>query len=252
MYLGIDIGATRIRLASMASLDDQKIQNKTSFLNSHNFESDFLQIVQKAREFAKDFQGIGIGILGVLDERKVTTFNTNNLLEWEGKPIRSSFEEEFSCPVFMENDAVAAAWGEYFYGGEKSDFAYITWGTGIGGALVVVKENQPEVEQINWEKYLKDWEHRCGGRNLLKKFGKSPADLSEEEWKQVMISFSEELAVFTQKLNPNKIFFGGGITIKQSSRLGKLEFPQIRISQLGEDTGLYGAFSLLRALLGKG
>lgn len=254
MYLGIDIGATRIRLASMDCLENQKIENKTKFLNTHRFENDFFQIVQKAGGISEDFQGIGIGIPGDLDEKKTTTFNTNNLVEWEGKPILESFKKEFNCPVIMENDAVTAALGEALYSGLKGKcFAYITWGTGIGGAWIRKVDGHMEVSQLTWADYLKSWEIRCGGVSIKRKYERSPEKLTEEEWRIVMKDFSNELIKFTEKLKTEIIVFGGGITNKQAHRLESLKtkLPVIRISRLGEDTGLYGAFGLLRILFGK-
>jgi hypothetical protein len=238
----------------MGCLENRKIENKTKFLNTHHFEDDFSQIVQEARGISKDFQGIGIGILGELDEKKTATFNTNNLIEWEGKPILESFQKEFNCPVIMENDAVVAALGEIFFGGLKEkEFVYITWGTGIGGAWIRKVGDHMEVSQLPWANYLKSWEVRCGGANIKRKYGKPPEKLMEEEWKVVMKDFFEELIKFTKKLRTKIIVSGGGITNKQASRLESLKTkqPKIKISRLGEDTGLYGAFGLLKILFGK-
>ena len=54
-----------------------------------------------------------------------------------------NFEEEFhqyvDCPVVLSNDANAAAYGEYVYGGAKGmeHFIMITLGTGVGSGIVV-------------------------------------------------------------------------------------------------------------------
>jgi len=249
MYLGIDVGATRVRLASMASLDNQKIQNKTSFLSIHNFGKDFLRITQEAKKISNNFEGIGIGLPGVLDKNKSTTYETNNLIEWEGRPIKESFQKEFGCPVIMDNDAIVAALGEVFYSGVKGNFAYLTWGTGLGGAMVENGAGKIQVRQLDWKKYLKSWEKKCSGINIKKRYGKPPEELIEGEWRMVMKDFLKELKKFINRQNPESIIFGGGIALRQTDRLKKLirEIKTgIKISSLGEDTGLYGAFGLLR------
>jgi len=260
MYSGIDIGGTTIRLASTKSLDSLRLENKISFPNSHNFEKDFKKIVRLIKSIAKTTEGIGIGIPGDLDKERSTVFCTNNLKEWEGKPILKKFEEEFHCSVVIDNDAVVAALGESHYGRYQKDFAYITWGTGIGGALVKKDSDHYNVTQLTWANYLASWEKACGGRRIRERFGNPPDKLEEQEWEIVMNDFLKELVKFARKLRPRSIVFGGGISLRQKARLMNLASklktqnflgnkPIIKITQLGGETGLYGAFVLLRIYL---
>lgn len=54
----------------------------------------------------------------------------------EDRPIASIFQEEFGCPVFVENDSRAMTFGEYISGvGNNEDtmlFINLTWGLGMG------------------------------------------------------------------------------------------------------------------------
>lgn len=61
------------------------------------------------------------------------------MLGWYDQPLGASLSQEFGCRVLMENDANAAAYGEYRYGAGKGcdSVAYITVSTGVGCGLVV-------------------------------------------------------------------------------------------------------------------
>lgn len=66
-------------------------------------------------------------------------FATSNLPDWAGVPIARLVTETVGVPVTVENDAVAAAAGEWMFGTARgcSNFLTVTLGTGIGGGAVV-------------------------------------------------------------------------------------------------------------------
>ncbi|HVI99363.1 MAG TPA: ROK family transcriptional regulator [Sphingomonas sp.] len=59
--------------------------------------------------------------------------------EWDGIDMAELFDEPYDLPVFVENDAAAAAMGEMQLGhGQKlSSFFYILISSGLGGGIVV-------------------------------------------------------------------------------------------------------------------
>lgn len=255
MYIGVDIGGTNTRIASSNSLKKVVIQQKISFKNTRDFDRGFLHMCEEIQTFRGDLAGIGIGIAGTMSEDKQSVAKSTNCPELVGKPIVEALSEKFSCPVVMDNDGVTAAFGEALYGsGAPHNFTFIIWGTGIGGATVQEKQGAISAEKIQ-KKYLEHWERACGGRNLEQKFG-LPENLSVFTWNVIMTIFAVELQRFIAIAKPKCIIFGGGIAIKKAELLEKIfldmkkqngDFSGIdfRISNLGEDAGLYGAFGLL-------
>jgi len=85
---------------------------------------------------------IGIGASGPLDPQKGLIQNPYTLPGWLEVPIVARLQEAFGVPVVLENDADAAALGEYWQGaGQGVDrLSMVTVGTGIGTALLLEGE----------------------------------------------------------------------------------------------------------------
>jgi len=257
MYIGIDIGGTNARVAASYALKDGFRFTKKVFKFSHNFDYDFSHIIQVIKEFeVRKVYAIGMGVPGDLNKEKTSFVSpSKNLAEWSNKPIEKTLTETFHCPVFLENDAVVAAIGESHFGkGKDKDFTYLIWGTGIGGAVVHWEKEKAMADKLNWYQYFDSWEQDCGGNAIRKHFGKSAQLLNEEEWKEIMKDFTQHLLTFCENTKPSLVIFGGGIAFKQTDRLYSSihtqvlehKLPEIQISTIDEDTGLYGAFGLLK------
>jgi glucokinase len=62
-----------------------------------------------------------------------------NLKPWQNVPVRQYVEQAFAIPTAFQNDANAAAYGEYWAGAGKGTHSMVlfTLGTGIGGGIVI-------------------------------------------------------------------------------------------------------------------
>jgi len=82
---------------------------------------------------------MGIGFPGPLNAETGTIFNPPNLQGWDSVPLRDILEKELKVPVAIENDANAAALGEWWKGaGSGADSLFcITLGTGVGGGIIL-------------------------------------------------------------------------------------------------------------------
>ncbi|HEX7021224.1 MAG TPA: ROK family transcriptional regulator, partial [Trueperaceae bacterium] len=83
--------------------------------------------------------GVGIVTVGPLDVRGGRVTGPPNFPGWSDVPLRQQLADHTGLPVYLDNNATAAAIGERWYGvGMKyRDFLYVYIGLGIGGGLVL-------------------------------------------------------------------------------------------------------------------
>lgn len=260
MYIGIDIGGTNARIAGSKSLNNIVLEKTVRFELSHDFETDFKKIIESIELINKsEIQSIAIGTPGTYSEDKKTIISANPIPEWVSQSFVEKLSKKFGCPVLADNDAVIASLGEAEYGhGKSKNYIYITWGTGTGGALVKNKNGEADSQKINWHLYLKDFEEKCGGKNIMKKYGRIASDLDEVEWSKIMNDMEFLLEDISEKLREKNIIMGGGMTARQKIRIEemanglKLKDINLMSSIFRDDVGLYGAFALIKSKIPSG
>ena len=82
--------------------------------------------------------GIGMGVPGLVDLRQGKLIFAPNL-HWSNVPLRLIWSQRFNLPIFVENEANAAALGEYYFGAAQGvdSFIYLSAGIGLGAGIVL-------------------------------------------------------------------------------------------------------------------
>jgi glucokinase len=82
--------------------------------------------------------GVGIGVPGFILLQTGVIAGSNNLPGFDNFPVRDVIEKRLGTPIFLENDANAAALGEKWVGAGRDvdDLVLLTLGTGIGGGII--------------------------------------------------------------------------------------------------------------------
>jgi glucokinase-like ROK family protein len=82
--------------------------------------------------------GIGVGVPGLVDYRSGILRIAPNL-HWQDVPIQDILHRRFRIPIYVENEANAAALGEYLFGAARGvdNFIYLSAGVGLGGGIVL-------------------------------------------------------------------------------------------------------------------
>ena len=146
MYkLGIDLGGTNI-VAGVVD-EDYKIlataKRKTNLPRpAEEIVADLAAVTFEAIESAgltpDDIDGYGIGCPGSIDNKTGAVSYSNNLGFYD-LPLGELLCKKTGKKFFVENDATAAAYGEYIAGAGRgcNNFVAITLGTGVGGGIIV-------------------------------------------------------------------------------------------------------------------
>ena len=139
LAIGVDIGGTKV---AAGVVDEQgqvltRARRRTPSRDPEHLVDVVIEIVRQLRtEHEVDI--VGVGAAGFIDAERSTVLFAPNLA-WRNTPLRSQIAERLGIDVVIENDANAAAWGEFRFGaGENEpDLVCLTIGTGIGGGLIV-------------------------------------------------------------------------------------------------------------------
>lgn len=136
--IGVDIGGTNLLVGIVEGGNVVK-RLHAPILRRGDFEAVAIQTCELIRQLgADDLGSVGISIAGSVDVAKGVVLRAQNL-NWDNVPLESFVSTELGCKVVIENDATAAAWGEFQFGaGVGSDSMFAVWiGTGIGGGLIL-------------------------------------------------------------------------------------------------------------------
>lgn len=141
--VGVDLGGTKIYTALATPDGAVRAEVKVPTYAAEGYERVLGRIVQTVHEVEHQaglsgrLLRVGLGAPGPLDVEKGVVHVAPNL-GWRNVPLKASLEALLGVPVFLDNDANLAAWGEFVYGAgrEAQHLVYITVSTGIGGGLV--------------------------------------------------------------------------------------------------------------------
>ena len=145
MYrIGIDLGGTN----TAAGLVDEsgRIIDRESVKT--NLPTDLDRIVRNITGLCRtlmtrnglteaDIQSVGVGVPCTANKETGCMEDADNL-GFSAGPLAEPLREALDLPVYIENDANAAAWGEYRAGHYDADsFLLVTLGTGVGGGIIL-------------------------------------------------------------------------------------------------------------------
>lgn len=137
LAIGIDIGGTKIAAGLVRG--DQLVE----FHEAPTPAKDAAAILDTVSDLVaavrpnQDEIPVGVAAAGYVSLDRLTMTYAPNL-PWRDEPLQPRLHDRLGLPVFLENDANAAAWAEYRFGAGHScrNMVMITVGTGIGGGVV--------------------------------------------------------------------------------------------------------------------
>ncbi|MBP2018400.1 glucokinase [Symbiobacterium terraclitae] len=182
--LGIDIGGTKLAVGVVTR--DGRVVAQERIPTQANQGPDMViarvqelcrTVVRKAGITWEQVLACGVGCGGPLDIKRGRVMNPPNLPGWLDVPLVQTLEEAFGRPVYLDNDANAAALGEHRFGAGRGvrNMVYLTISTGIGGGLIFggrlySGENGNAGEIGHMSLNVNGRPCNCGGRGCLEAY----------------------------------------------------------------------------------
>ena len=240
----------------------------------------------------KVFDAIGISTAGQVNTEEGSIHYANdNIPGYTGMPVKKILEQEFGVKAVVENDVKAAALGEMYAGAAKglSDFLCLTYGTGVGGAIIMGGKVQQGSSYAGGSfggilVHPEDWRPEEVWSGCYEKYASTTAlvrkareidpqldngrkifgAMDRREVRQTVDGWIDEivygLVTLIHIFNPSHILLGGGImaqpyvTEETARRVRQRIAPNMRHvsigrTSLGNQAGLVGIASLAGGML---
>ena len=139
--VGIDLGGTKIAAAPVqgTTLISSEIRKEPTpqANNSEEILDLMAKMVDEISE-TNEVAAVGISTAGMVNDKGEMIGSCGNIPSWKGTKVKKELEAKLKIPVFVENDANCAAYGEYMAGSGKDykSMIMVTLGTGIGGGII--------------------------------------------------------------------------------------------------------------------
>ena len=282
-YVGIDLGGTNI-VAGVVDEEYNIIAKASTKTNCPRPEKEIaddmarmaIEAVKNAKLSMDQIEWIGVGTPGIANSETGIIEYSNNL-GFKNTPMVKYIQETINKPVFIENDANAAAYGEFVAGAAKGakNAVCITLGTGVGGGIIIdgriySGSNFAGAEIGHTVIEVDGAQCSCGRKGCFEAYSSATGliRMTKEaiaEHPDCIMAQSENLAVgITNTINifqPDILCIGGGVcnegdplllpmkelVAKEVYTRNSEKNTEIVIAKLGNDAGIIGAAFLGRA-----
>lgn len=271
MFIGIDIGGSKVRVAS--SLTGHRIDHSVRFATPTNqrralplMEHAIKNLVGQA-----DIDAIGVASPGPIDKKTGKILAPINLA-WKNLEIIKPLQKRFNCPVVLEHDATCGAIAEARMGSAKHKkvILYVTISTGLGTSLIVDGHPLPGPNHSEGGKILLDpsylhnhglagtFENIVSGSAIKRRFGKIAAEIDNpHDWTLISHDLAQGLFNLIVSTAPDIVVLAGGVSVhykkfarplaRELARLKPLylyKLPKIVPAQYVETAPVLGAILL--------
>ncbi len=141
LYLGIEIGGTKIQLCVGTAGGEIVERMRFGVERARGADGIREEIARRAPALCArfDVRAVGAGFGGPVDSASGRTITSHQVHGWDGYPLADWLHERLALPVRIENDSNLAGWAEYRLGTGRGTMrmVYMNIGSGIGGCLVL-------------------------------------------------------------------------------------------------------------------
>ena len=137
-FIGVDLSGATMH-AALVTTEGQVVERRESPLERDEIVSQVARAVSELRDVSPNIGAIGVGIPGLVNRQTDRVIVSTDLPSIVRGDIHAELMKTTGLRVELENDANAAAYGEYKVGAGRGsrDMFFATIGTGIGGAIIL-------------------------------------------------------------------------------------------------------------------
>ena len=146
LFAGLDVGGTSMKAGvvddagkALASVSLPTEAHRGQEFGLERMCETIRQAVVAAGLKMSDISAIGVATPGTMDIPGGLILDPPNLKPWRNVPVRDHIRKVFGLPTAFQNDANAAAFGEFWAGAGKHVHSMVlfTLGTGVGGGIII-------------------------------------------------------------------------------------------------------------------
>lgn len=144
--VGVDIGGTKVAVGVGEQGGAIRARRRRPTDPTGSPAGDLARIAEDVRAAlaeagltTADVAGVGVTAPGPLDPERGVVLLPPNLPGWRDVKITAALQGALGVPVFLENDANAAALAEWHFGAGRGfrHLVFLTMSTGVGGGLIL-------------------------------------------------------------------------------------------------------------------
>jgi len=146
LIIGVDLGGTNVKTALVSR--DKKVLGKDSRPTRAEEGPEAVMtcmaesveaVIAQTGARRDDVLAAGIGAPGPMNWQTGVVYSPPNLPGWKNVPLADEMTKRLGFPVYVDNDANVACYGEYWLGAGQGaeNMCLLTLGTGVGGGIVV-------------------------------------------------------------------------------------------------------------------
>jgi glucokinase len=138
LFIGIDLSGPVLR-AAVVNDNGEIIERREAAVEADRLVMQVEQVVNELRGVHPNIETVGIAVPGLVNRTTDRVIASRDLPSTVREDLHSEFTKAMGVRVEIENDANAAAYGEYKVGAGRGsrDMFYVTIGEGIGGAIIL-------------------------------------------------------------------------------------------------------------------
>lgn len=144
LYIGVDLGGTTVR-GGLVDASGQLVRELSLQTESERADDLFRQLTTLVTELHSDpeahdrIAAVGIGLPGLVNSATHQVVVLPNLPDLSSLDLYGEVKRMTGLPVVLDNDANAAAYGEFVRGAGRGcrNLFYVSIGTGVGAGIIL-------------------------------------------------------------------------------------------------------------------